>query len=136
MRRARFIAIHDGRSEEQGQSVVIDVTYAGGGEGAVTLPYGKVPLLVRALLVGHLSAAGERRAAGTLDSEEHVNSFRLSSLSAEGVRAAGANHVGLALTFEGGGVLPVVLDRALSRELGQKLIDLADRTPPAGRARH
>ena len=122
-------AIHATRERGAGQFVDLDVTLGDGTRSLLTMPYGKVAIMVRGLLVGHLDAALARRAAGTLDVVEHAQSFRLSRVSVESV----ANFVSLALAFEGDGILPAQVDADLARELGTLLLAAADRLAASGR---
>ena len=116
-------AVHAAREHGAGQFVDLDVTTDEGGRSILTVPYSRVALMVRGLLVGHLDAALARRDAATFDPAEHANSFRLSRVSVEGI----AGQVSLALAFEGEGILPAQLDATLARELGTLLIAAADR---------
>jgi hypothetical protein len=116
-------AIHAAREHGAGQFVDLDVTMEDGERGILTVPYAKVPVMVRGLLVGYLDAALARRQAQTFDAGEHANSFRLSRVSVESI----AGQVSLAIAFEGEGILPAQLDAALARELGTLLIAAADR---------
>lgn len=123
-------AIRAARERGAGQFVDLDVTLGDGTRTIVTMPYGKVPLMVRGLLVGHLDAALARRDAKTLDAMEHAQSFRLSRVSVETV----VNFVSLALAFEGDGILPAQVDAELARELGSLLLAAADRLAAPGPA--
>lgn len=123
-------AIHAARERGAGQFVDLDVTMGDGTRSILTMPYGKVALMVRGLLVGHLDAALARREANTLDAVEHAQSFRLSRVSVESV----ANFVSLALAFEGDGILPAQVDADLARELGTLLLAAADRLAASGKA--
>ena len=116
-------AIHAAREHGAGQFIDLDVTIDDGSRAILTVPYSKVPVTVRGLLVGYLDAALARRHAQTFDALEHANSFRLSQVSVESI----AGQVSLALAFEGEGILPAQLDAALARELGESLIAAADR---------
>lgn len=116
-------AIHAAREHGAGQFVDLDVTVDDGSRAILTVPYAKVPVMVRGLLVGHLDGALARRDAQTFDAAEHANAFRLSRVSVQSV----AGQVSLALAFEGDGILPTQLDAALARELGTLLIAAADR---------
>lgn len=121
-------AIHAARQHGAGQFVDLDVTLEGGSRSILTLPYARVALMVKGLLVGHLDAALARRDAQTFDAVEHANAFRLSRVSVEPI----AGQASVALAFEGTGILPTYLDAALARELGTLLLAAADRlAPPA-----
>ena len=121
-------AIHAAREHGDGQFVDLDVTVGDGSRAIVTVPYAKVPIMVRGLLVGHLDSALARRDAQTFDPAEHANAFRLSRVSVQSI----AGQVSLALALEGDGILPAQLDAELARELGTLLLAAADRlsTPP------
>ena len=116
-------AVHAARERGAGQFVDLDVTSDDGSRSVLTVPYSKVAVMVRGLLVGHLDAALARRDAETFDPAEHANSFRLSRVSVESI----AGQVSLALAFEGEGILPTQLDAGLARELGMLLVAAADR---------
>lgn len=120
--------IHAAREHGAGQFVDLDVTLEGGDRTIVTIPYGRVAVMVRGLLVGYLDAALARREARTFDAVEHANNFRLSRVSIETI----AGQVSAAFAFEGAGILPAQLDAALARELGMLLLAAADRLDPAG----
>jgi hypothetical protein len=119
--------VHAARQHDAGQFIDLDVTLADGSRSVLTVPYAKVSLMVRGLLVGHLDAALARRDAGNFDALEHADSFRLSRVSVETV----AGHVSLAQALEGGGILPSHLSAELARELGTLLISAADRLAPS-----
>jgi hypothetical protein len=121
-------AIHAAREHGAGQFVDLDVTVDDGSRSILSVPYAKVPLMVRGLLVGYLDGALARRDAQTFDALEHANSFRLSQVSVESV----AGQISLAIAFEGEGILPAQLDAALARELGTLLIAAADRLAQPG----
>jgi hypothetical protein len=127
MSEATISTIHAARQRDDGQFVDLDVSLADGSSRAIlSVPYGKVSLMVRGLLVGHLDAALARRDAGNFDALEHADSFRLSRVSVETV----AGQVSLALALEGDGILPTHLGADLARELGTLLIAAADRLAP------
>ena len=115
-------AIHAAREHGAGQFVDLDVTVEDGSRAILSLPYAKVPIMVRGLLVGHLDSALARRDAQTFDPAEHANAFRLSRVSVQSI----AGQVSLALAFEGDGILPAQLDGDLARELGTLLLAAAD----------
>lgn len=115
-------AIHAARERGAGQFVDLDVTVDDGSRSMLTVPYAKVPIMVRGLLVGHLDSALARRDAQSFDPAEHANAFRLSRVSVQSI----AGQVSLALAFEGDGILPAQLDAALARELGTQLLAAAD----------
>jgi hypothetical protein len=123
MSETTIAAIHAARERGEGQFVDLDVTTGDGNRGILTVPYAKVPVMVRGLLVGYLDSALARRDAQTFDADEHARSFRLSRVSVESF----AGVVSLALALEGDGILPAQLDAALARELGTLLIAAADR---------
>ena len=116
-------AVHAAREQGAGQFIDLDVTTSDGSRAILTVPYARVPIMVRGLLVGYLDSALARRDAQTFDAAEHAGSFRLSRVSVESV----AGQVSLAIAFEGEGILPAQLDASLARELGALLIAAADR---------
>jgi hypothetical protein len=120
-------AVHAARERGAGQFVDLDVTLADGSRSIVTVPYARIPRMVRGLLSGHLDAALARRDAQTFDPLEHANSFRLSRVSVEAI----AGQVSAAFAFDGAGILPTQLDAELARELGTLLLAAADRLAPA-----
>lgn len=130
MSNTTIAGVHAAREHGDGQFVDLDVTEGDGNRSILTVPYAKVPLMVRGLLVGHLDAALTRRDTGTFDAAEHAGSFRLSRVSVECI----AGSVSLAVALEGEGILPAQMDVALARELGTLLLAAADRLAPPGGA--
>jgi hypothetical protein len=115
-------AVHDVSERSDGEFVDLETT-VNGRRTVISLTYATVAIAVKALLVGHLAAGLARHGVGMLDGEEHRSDFALRQLCVEQV----ANHVGLALMFEGGGILPVQMERATACRLGEELIAAAER---------
>lgn len=124
-------AVHDVNERCDGQFVDLEAT-VDGRRIVISLTYATVANAVKALLVGHLAAGLARHGVGMLDREEHGADFALRQLCVEQV----ANHVGLALMFEGGGILPVQMERATACQLGEQLIAASERCEAEHRTLH
>ena len=115
-------AVHDVNERSDGQFVDLETT-VDGRRTVISLSYATVAVAVKALLVGHLAAGLARHGVGILQEDVQSADFALRQLCVERV----ADHVGLALMFEGGGILPVQMERATASQLGEKLIAAAAR---------
>jgi hypothetical protein len=124
-------AVHDVNERCDGQFVDLETT-VDGRRTVISLTYATVAIAVKALLVGHLAAGLARHGTGLLSKDEHGADFALRQLCVEQV----ADHVGLALMFEGGGILPVQMERATACQLGEELIAAAERDPVPDRTLH
>ena len=124
-------AVHDVNERGDGEYVDLETT-VDGRRAVISLTYATVAIAVKALLVGHLAAGLARHGVGVLNEDEHGADFALRQLCVEQV----ADNVGLALMFEGGGILPVQMERATACRLGEELIAAAEREEPSERTLH
>ena len=124
-------AVHDVNERSDGQYVDLETT-VDGRRTVISLSYATVAVAVKALLVGHLAAGLARNGVGMLNEDGHGADFALRQLCVERLD----DHVGLALMFEGGGILPVQMERATASQLGEKLIAAAARGVVKDRTLH